>query len=437
MGKSNKELYEMAIKEFEETIERLRDDKELAGIIKEEGLGPADIVLSNVAARMRGPEAIHEWNLPIFNDKGRVETFTGWEVVDSTTRGPAKGGITFSSSTDIFSVMLKGVLMTRKSSLFNLPFGGAKGGVNCDPKSRSRSELRKLTTRYSNELATVIGPWKIIPAPDVGTNERTMAIIYDVYKEKTGDSCFAVVTGKPVDYGGVPGRREATGRGAFIITLEILKHLGTDPKGKTCVIQGAGNVGGVAAELLHHNGFKVIGISDSSGGIFNPIGIDIPNALRYKEETGHLKDFPGCDNVVGEDEFLSLPCDILGLMAKEGVVTEKNAPGVKAKVVICPANAPITPDGEKILLDRGIFVSADSLDSGGGVNGSWCEWSQNLGGAQWELEDVNRMIDKKMKAAFNEVLSLSQEKKVSMKQAALMLAIKRVVKAKIVYPLWP
>ncbi len=442
MEKNKKKLYEMAVKEFEETVGGLKDDKETVRMIKEAKLGEVNFVLPNIVARLREPETIHQWNLPVVRDDGTVEAFTGWRIVHSTTRGPGKGGITFSPDTIIDSVRLKAMLMTWKCSLFNLPYGGAKGGIRCEPNPQkegglSPSELRRLTTRYASELATVIGPWKDVPAPDVGTDGKTMAIIYDVYKEKTGDTCFAVVTGKPVEYGGVVGRREATGRGAFIVALEALKHLNLNPQGATCVIQGAGNVGGVAAELFYNYGFKVIGISDSRGGIFNPNGIDIPRALLHKEETGALKDFPGCENIVNEDEFLGLECDILGLMAKEGVITEKNAPNIKAKIIDCGANAPITPEGEKILLDKGIFILPDTLASGGGVTVSWCEWSQNLGGEQWKIEDVNRRLEERMTTAFKEVLQLSQERNISLKQAVLMLAIKRVVKAKIVYPLWP
>ena len=437
MEADKKKLYESAVKEFEQTMELLRGDKELIDMINTEGLGPVDIVFENIALRLKWPETSYEWSLPIFDDKGKIKTFIGWRVRHSTTRGAGKGGITFSSDTTISSVKLKAMLMTWKCSLFNLPFGGAKGGVNCDPKELTRSELRKLTTRYASELASVIGPWTDVPAPDVGTDEKTMAIIYDVYKEKTDDSCFAVVTGKPVDYGGVAGRREATGRGAFVVAMEALKHLNINPAGATCVIQGAGNVGGVAAGLYHKHGLKVIGFGDSRSRLFNANGIDIPRALKHKEETGTLKGFADCEDIANEDDFLGLECDIFNPMAKEGVITEKNADKIKTKIVNCAANAPVTPDGEKILLGKNIFILPDTLASGGGVTVSWCEWSQNLGGAQWELADVNQRLEKRMKAAFEEVLTLSQEKKISMKQAALMLAIKRVVKAKIVYPLWP
>ncbi len=442
MEKNKKKLYEMAVKEFEETVEKLKDDREIIKMIKDEGLGSVVVALSNIVARLKDPKVIHQWNLPVAMDDGTVKAFTGWRIVHSTTRGVGKGGITFSPDTTIDSVKLKAMLMTWKCSLFDLPFGGAKGGVSCEPDPKKKeglspSELRRLTTRYASELARVIGPEDDVPAPDVGTNERTMDIIYDVYKELTEDKRFAVITGKSVDRGGIAGRREATGRGAFIVALETMKHLNLDPKGATCVIQGAGNVGGVAAELFYKYGFKVIGISDSKGGIFNPNGIDIPRALAYKEETRALKDFPGCDNIVNEDEFLGLECDILSLAAQEGVITEKNAPRVRAKIVNCPANAPIIPEGEKILLDKGIFVSPDTLDSGGGVVISRCEWSQNLYGFQGKLDAVNQILEEAMTTAFKEVLALSQAKNISMKEAALMLAIKRVVKAKIVYPLWP
>lgn len=437
MEKDKEKLYLMAVKEFEEAVAKLRDDKEIVRMIEEKNPGEVDFALANIAARLREPEVIYQWSLPIVMDDGTVKTFTGWRVRHSTTRGAGKGGITFSPDTTIDSVKLKAMLMTWKCALFDLPFGGAKGGVNCDPKKLSRPELRRLTTRFASELAEVVGPWRDVPAPDVGTGADTMAIIYDVYKEKSGDVSFAVVTGKPVDYGGIAGRREATGRGAVIVGLEALKHLNINPKGATCVIQGAGNAGGIAAELFYDYGLRVIGISDSHGGIFNPNGIDIHKALAHKQETGALKDFPGCENIANDDEFLALPCDILGPMAKEGVITKENAPKVRARIVDCAANAPITSEGEKILVDNGIFILPDTLASGGGVIVSWCEWSQNLGGAQWELEEVNSRLEKKTKSAFREVLALSQEKKVSMKQAALMLAIKRVVKAKIVYPLWP
>lgn len=435
---AKKNLYQMAVQEFEEVTETLKNDADIVKMLKESPMGSKDIdtCITNIVARLKHPEVIYQWNLPVMMDDGTIKSFTGWRVRHSTTRGAGKGGITFSGETTIDSVKLKATLMTWKCSLFNLPFGGAKGGVNCDPKKLSPAELERVTIRYADELANVIGPWEDVPAPDVGTNGKTMAIIYDVYKRKTGDASFAVITGKPIDGGGVAGRVEATGRGAYIVGLEAMKHLNLNPQGATCVIHGAGNVGSIAAELFFKHGLKIIGISDSQGGIFNANGINVPEALKHKKETGALKDFPDCNNITN-DELLELECDILGPMAKEGVITEKNAPNIKAKIIDCGANAPITPDGEKILLDKGIFILPDTLASGGGVIVSWCEWSQNLGGDQWELEQVNKRLEKKMISAFKEVLALSQEKNIPMKQAALTLAIKRVVKAKILYPRWP
>ncbi len=435
---AKKNLYQMAVQEFEEVMESLKNDAEIVKMLEESPMASKDIdtCIANIVARLKYPKVIYQWNLPVLMDDGTIKSFTGWRIEHSTTRGAGKGGITFSADTTINSVKLKAMLMTWKTSLFNLPFGGAKGGVNCDPKKLSPAELERVTIRYADELANVIGPWKDVPAPDVGTNGKTMAIIYDVYKRKNGDASFAVITGKPIDGGGVAGRVEATGRGAYIVGLEAMKHLKLNPQGATCVIQGAGNVASIAAELFFRHGLKIIGISDSKGGIFNPNGINIPEALKHKKETGALKDFPGCNNITN-DELLELECDILGPMAKEGMITEKNAPNIKAKIIDCGANAPITPDGEKILLDKGIFILPDTLASGGGVIVSWCEWSQNLGGDQWELEQVNKRLEKKMKDAFKEVLTLSQEKNISMKKAALTLAIKRVVKAKILYPRWP
>lgn len=440
MEKNKKKLYEMALKEFEETIELLRDDiLEMAkGMIKYRKLEiNMDELAAKIIARLEDHESINEWNLPIEMDDGTIKNFHGYRIIHSKTLGgPSKGGISYSPDTTIDSVKLKAMLMTWKCALFDLPYGGAKGGITCDPKKLSWGEYERLTTRYAYELCSVIGPWKDVPAPDVGTHPETMAIIYDVYRKNTGDSCFAVVTGKPVYAGGILGRFEATGRGAYIVGLEALKYLNIKPEGATCAVQGAGNVGAMAAELFYKHGIKVIGISDSQGGIFNAGGINIPEAILHKKETGALKNFPGCDNITNE-ELLGLECDILGPMAKEGVITKENASNVKAKIIDCAANAPITPEGEKILLDKGIFILPDTLASGGGVTVSWCEWSQNLGGDHWKLEQVNQRLEEKMVNTFKEVLMLSQTKNVSMKKAALMLAVKRVVQAKLLYPLWP
>jgi len=313
--------------------------------------------------------------------------------------------------------------------------------VACDPKKLSKAEREKLSIEYAKKLSKkvrgsshrVIGPHIDVPAPDVGTNEETMATIYDVYKEETGEALYAVVTGKPLKLGGIPGRKEATGRGAAILGEEVLKYLNIESEGAACVVQGAGNVGSEAAKYWYSRGIKIMGFSDSNGGIFNPRGINVLEALKHKEKTGALKDFEGCENITNQ-ELLELECDILGLMAKENVIIEENAPRIKAKIIDCGANGPITPVAEKILLDKNIFILPDTLASGGGVVVSWCEWSQNLGGEKWELEDVNQRLEKIMRETFKKVLEFSQRRNISMKKAALMLAIKREADAKKLCP---
>lgn len=414
---AKKSFYQMVLKSFDETAR---------------ALGLSD----NVVARLKMPEYIGEWNLPVQMDDGSIKTFKGFRVIHNNTRGAGKGGIRFSLDVALDEVKALATLMTWKTALFDLPFGGAKGGVCCDPKKLSPRELERLTRRYAYELTSIIGPYKDIPAPDVGTNEKIMAWIFDTYRMEKREVLFSVITGKPLSIGGVAGRKEATGRGTFIVGMEALKHLGINPEKANCVIQGAGNVGSAAAKLFQSAGIKVIGFSDSSGGIFNSLGINIPEALKHKEETGSLKDFPGCDNIANA-ELLELDCDILGLMAKENVITKENASRIKAKIIDCGANSPITPDAEKILLDKNIFILPDTLASGGGVVVSWCEWSQNLGGEKWEEEQVNQRLEKVMKATFKEVLEFSQRNNVTLKKAALMLAIDRVAKAQELCTLWP
>lgn len=410
-------FYEIVLGEFNEVARVLRLDSE-------------------IIARLRSPRDIHEWSLPVTMDDGQVREFKGYRVLHNTTRGPGKGGIRYDPQVGLDDVKALATLMTWKCALFNLPFGGAKGGVNCDPKKLSTKELERLTRRYAFELRDVIGPFKDIPAPDIGTNEKVMAWIYDTYRCERKEGLLAVITGKPLAIGGVAGRKEATGRGAAIITEEALKHLGRSPKDASCVIQGAGNVGGVVAAILHKAGLKIIALSDSRGGIYNSLGIDIPAALKHKETNGALKDFDGGENITNQ-ELLSLKCDVLMLAARENTITQENADGVKAQALICPANSPVTPQAEEILLEKGIFVGADTLDSGGGVVVSWCEWSQNLGGDRWEERKVNQRLKKVMVGTFREVLAFSQRQRVPMKKAALMLSINRVAEAQKLCTLWP
>ncbi len=414
---AKKSFYNMVLKSFDETTK---------------SLGLSD----NMIARLKMPEYIGEWNLPVQMDDGTIKNFPAFRVIHNNTRGPGKGGIRYAPDVSLDEVKALATLMTWKCALFNLPFGGAKGGVACDPKKMSEKEIERLTRRYAHELTEVIGPFKDVPAPDVGTNEKIMAYIFDTYRMEKREALFAVVTGKPLALGGAAGRREATGRGVFIVGLEALKHLNINLQEATCVVQGAGNVGSVAAELFFMAGIKVLGFSDSGGGIFNSGGINIREAMIYKEETKTLRGFKWADAITNK-ELLELKCDILVLAAKENVITEENAPNVKAKIIDCGANGPITPAAEKILLEKNIFILPDTLASGGGVAVSWCEWSQNLGGEKWEEEQVNQRLEKVMKSTFKEVLEFSQRNNVTLKKAALMLSIDRVAKAQELCTLWP
>lgn len=408
-------LYQKSLAEFEEIAKLLNLDSE-------------------IVARLRAPKYSYEWSLPVMMDDGKVREFRGYRIIHNNTRGVAKGGIRFDPSVNSEDLKGLAMIMTWKSALFNLPFGGAKGGISCDPKSLSLVELERLTRRYAHELISVIGPFKDVPAPDLGTDEKVMAWIYDTYRSETREAALAVITGKPLAIGGVAGRKEATGRGCAILVKELIKFLNQkDPK---IILQGAGKVGAVAAKILNFERFKIIGFSDSKGGIFNPKGIDILAALNHKKETGALKDFRGAENVSCQD-ILELECDLLILAAKENVITKDNVNQIKAKVIICGANSPLDSFSEKVLEKKKVLVLPDILASGGGVVVSWCEWSQNLGGESWEEEQVNQRLKKKMTEAFKEVMRFAKEKEIPLKQAALMLAVNRVAQAQKLCTLWP
>jgi glutamate dehydrogenase (NAD(P)+) len=326
--------------------------------------------------------------------------------------------------------------MSLKAAVVNIPYGGAKGAVTCNPKALSRDELERLTRRYTSELSTLIGPERDIPAPDVGTNPQIMAWMMDTYSMNRGYSVLGVVTGKPIEIGGSLGRFEATGRGCMISALLGAEHLGMKIAGGTAVVQGFGNVGGIAAKMLAEKGYKIIAVSDSQGGIYNPKGLNMETLPHHKKETGSVTGFKGSE-LLTQDELLGLKCDLLVPSALENAISADNADIVKASMIIEGANGPTTPEADIILNDKGKFVIPDILANAGGVVVSYFEWVQGTQSFFWSEDQVNHQLETVMTNAFHEVLELSQSEKVSMREAAYMLAIKRIdaaVLARGIYP---
>lgn len=364
--------------------------------------------------------------LPIQMDDGSFKVFTGYRVQHSIIRGPAKGGIRYHPDVTLDEVSALAAWMTWKCAVVGIPFGGAKGGITCDPTKMSKDEIERLTRRYTAELIDVIGPESDVPAPDVNTNEQTMAWIMDTYSMHARHTVTSVVTGKPLDLGGSLGRVEATGRGVLFTIREAAKHLGINMEGATVAVQGFGNVGSVAANLLYEDGCKIIAVSDVRGGIYNRNGIDIKKLLLYAKKTRGVVKFPGT-KPISNQELLELDCDILVPAALENQITEENAPRVKAKILAEGANGPVIPQADKILDKKGVFVIPDILCNAGGVTVSYFEWVQDRMGLFWSEEEVNHRLEEIMKKAFADALQTSCTKKVNMRIAAFMLAIRRVL----------
>jgi len=375
-------------------------------------------------------------HFPVKMDDGEVKVFTGFRIVHNDTRGPAKGGIRYHPDVTLDETRALAALMTLKTAVVNIPYGGAKGAVICNPKVLSLNELERLTRRYTAEISILIGPESDIPAPDVGTNPQVMAWIMDTYSMGKGYSVPAVVTGKPLNIGGSKGRFEATGRGCLISAQLAAKHLGINLKAATVAVQGCGNVGATTAKLLAREGCRVIAVSDSKSGVYNPKGLDIEGLLIQKRETGSVVGFKDTEAITNA-ELLELKCDILVPAALEHQIVKTNAAAVKARIVIEGANGPITPDAHKILVDNGIFVVPDILANAGGVVVSYLEWVQGLQSFFWDEADVNKYLEKIMTSAFTEVLEMSQRQKVDMRDAAYMLAIKRIADAMEVRGIFP
>jgi glutamate dehydrogenase (NAD(P)+) len=405
-----KNIWEVALKQFDNVAERLN----LESYIRE---------------KLRRPNRVLTVNFPVRMDDGSIKMFEGYRVQYSLDRGPAKGGIRYHPKVTLDEVKALAMWMTWKCAVVNIPYGGGKGGVICNPRNMSMGELERLTRRFAIEIASFIGPQRDIPAPDVNTNPQTMAWIMDTYSTNVGYPVPGVITGKPVEIGGSEGRGEATARGCLFTILKACKFLGLPVKNSRVVIQGYGNAGYNMAKLIKGEGAKVIAVSDSGGGIYNEDGLDPEEVMRHKKETGSVVDFPGAKNVTNGD-LLEIECEILVPAALEDQINESNVDRIKAKIVAEAANGPTTPGADKILLDRGIFLIPDILANAGGVTVSYFEWVQNLQAFYWKEEEVNRRLKEIMENSFDQVLEIFlREKDVDMRTAAYMLAVNRVAEA--------
>lgn len=402
--------YDVAVAQFDEAAKRL-------------GLSQA------MRAILRQPKRELIVNFPVRMDNGDVEMFTGYRVQHNINRGPAKGGIRFSPEVSLDEVRALSMWMTWKCAVVGIPFGGAKGGVICDPHKMSPAELERLTRRYATEISILIGPDSDIPAPDMNTNPQIMAWIMDTYSMHKGYSVPAVITGKPISVGGSEGRMEATARGVMVVTRETLQDRGIDPATCSVIVQGFGNVGSNTARLLYENlHCKIVGLSDISGGVFNPNGIDVHRALRYSKEHGTLTGLPDSEPV-SNAELLELPCDVLIPAALENQLTGRNAAHVKARMIIEAANGPTDPEADRIFNEAGIPVIPDILANAGGVIVSYFEWVQDIQRFFWAENEINDRLEPLMKRSYHAVAQKAAEQQCSMRMAAYLLAVARVAEA--------
>jgi len=412
-----KNAYQAAMENFDIAADALELDPDLREMIKY-------------------PERILQVNLPVRMDDGHTHRFEGYRVQHSTARGPAKGGIRYHPNVTLDEVKALATWMTWKCAVVNIPFGGGKGGITCSPKDMSQGELERMTRRYAASILPIIGPEQDIPAPDVYTNSQVMAWIMDTYSMTKGYPVHGVVTGKPVSLGGSLGRNEATGRGVFYTVRGACDHLKIPLKGARVVVQGFGNAGSIAAQLLHNNEAVVIAASDSRAAIYSKKGFDVNKLIAHKEKTGTVLGFPGSEEIRPE-ELLALPCDILVPAALENAIDGDNAPSIKAKIIGEAANGPVTPEGDEVLEDRDAFVIPDILCNAGGVTVSYFEWVQDEQHLFWEAQDVYNRLEQVMNSAFAEVLRIKLDRNVSMRTAANMLGIGRVAEATKLRGLYP
>ena len=385
---------------------------------------------------LRAPKRVLEVSIPTKLDNGQIKIFTGYRVQHNVARGPAKGGIRYHPGVTLDEVKALATWMTWKTATVNIPFGGGKGGVICDPKRMSKPELERMTCRYASEILPVIGPEQDIPAPDVYTDSQTMAWIMDTYSMTKGYSAMGVVTGKPMSIGGSEGRKEATARGCVVVIEEACKVKKMPLRGASIAIQGFGNAGSLAARLLAEKKARVIAISDSRGGVFNSRGIDPLKAARYKERSGTVVGMPGTSRI-SNDDLLTMKCDILIPAALETVITLNNADQIKAKIIAEAANGPTTPHADEVLTRKGILLLPDILTNAGGVTVSYFEWVQDLQSFFWSETEVNAKLELVMRRAFEEVHEMARKHRTHMRTGAYVLSVGRVADATLVRGLFP
>ena len=393
--------------------------------------------LSRWVETLKRPKRILVVDVPIQRDDGSIAHFEGYRVQHNTSRGPAKGGIRFHQNVTLSEVMALSAWMTIKNAAVNVPYGGAKGGVRLDPRTLSGAELERVTRRYTSEINTIIGPHKDIPAPDVNTNEQIMAWMMDTYSMNCGSTVSGVVTGKPVSLGGSLGRHDATGRGVFVVAREAAAQRDLAIEHARVCIQGFGNVGGVAARLFAQAGAKVVAVQDHAATLFRDGGLDIEALQRHAKTHGTIAGFPDAERLQDAAQFWAVDCDILIPAALEQQITAANAPQIRAKIVVEGANGPTTPQADDILHDRGVLVVPDVIANAGGVTVSYFEWVQDFSSFFWTEEEINQRLSRIMREAFGAIRKLAEEKKVSLRTAAFIIACTRVLQAREVRGLYP
>ena len=392
--------------------------------------------LARWAETLKRPKRILIVDVPIHMDDGTIAHFEGYRVQHNVSRGPGKGGVRFHQDVTLSEVMALSAWMSVKTAAVNVPYGGAKGGIRVNPKTLSRSELERMTRRYTSEIGLIIGPTKDIPAPDVNTNEQIMAWMMDTYSMNTGSTATGVVTGKPVDLGGSLGRREATGRGVFTVGTEAARHIGMDIATARVAVQGFGNVGGVAGKLFAETGARIVAVQDHGGTIFSDAGLDVPALLQHVANTGSVAGFANAD-VIADEEFWGVDCDIMIPAALEQQITAQNAGRIKARMIIEGANGPTTPAADDILQERNVLVVPDVIANAGGVTVSYFEWVQDFSSFFWDEDEINARLVKIMKTAFAAVWQVAQEKKVSLRTATFIVACQRILHTRELRGLYP